>query len=179
VTQSKLLAATRSPIDALEAARDATELKLVEPIALEQLASLLADAGNRTELEATVRRLEEAAPGRPGTWYYAGVLRYLRGEFEEAVRLCERAVALDANYEPVYDLLGAARTKLNQPEAAREAFEASLRLNAHDASAYANLGLLALTVGSRDAAENYFAEALWLDPTSKTARDGLAAARER
>jgi spermidine synthase len=177
VTQSKLLAATRSTVDALEAAREASLLEPVQPMALEQLASLLADAGNRSELEATVRRMEETAPDRPGTWYYAGVLRYLRGEFEETVRLCDRAVTLDSAYAPVYDLLGAARTKLNRPEAAREAFEQSLRLNAHDASAYANLGLLALTAGNRAVAANYFAEALWLDPASRTARDGLAAAR--
>jgi len=88
-------------------------------------------------------------------------------------------LSLDREYAPVYDLIGAAHTRLNQPEKAREAFESSLRFDAHDSSAYANLGLLFLNAGNREAAVNYFAEALWLDADAKVARDGLAAALAR
>ena len=179
VTRSKLLAANGSAADALAAARDASGLTPLRPLALEQLASLLADLGlgHNAELEATVESLQKVAPEGAATWYYAGVSRFLRGQFEETVRLAERAIALDPRYAPVYDLVGAAHTKLNQPEAAREAFETSLRFNAHDSSAYTNLGLLALAAGDRAAAANYFAEALWLDPNSAAAREGLAAAQ--
>ena len=180
VARSKLLAAIGSAADALAAARDASGLTPLQPLALEQLASLLADLGDdahSAELEATVESLQKVAPEGAATWYYAGVSRFLRGQFEETVRLAERAIALDPRYAPVYDLVGAARTNLNQPEAAREAFETSLRFNAHDSSAYANLGLLALAARNRAAATNYFAEALWLDPHSPMAREGLAAAQ--
>jgi Flp pilus assembly protein TadD len=91
--------------------------------------------------------------------------------------LAERATEIDSKYAPVYDLLGAARLKLRQPSEARAAFETSLRLNAHDSSAYTNLGLLALAVGNDREAASYFAEALWLDPSSAAARQGLAQAR--
>jgi Flp pilus assembly protein TadD len=77
----------------------------------------------------------------------------------------------------VHDLLGAAYTKLSQPEKAREEFLKSLALDAHDSTAYTNLGLIELAAGNRREAANYFAEALWLVPDSETAREGLARAR--
>jgi len=78
---------------------------------------------------------------------------------------------------PVYDLAGAAYTKLGRTEDARRAFERSLTFDAHDSTAYTNLGLLALAAGDRAAARDCFAEALWLEPTSATAREGLARTR--
>jgi tetratricopeptide (TPR) repeat protein len=174
-TRSRLLAARGSLEAALDAAEQAAAITPVQPGALEQLASLLADAGDRNRLDAVVASLQAAAPERAATWYYAGAAKFLDGRFDETVRLAERALSLDRTYAPVYDLLGAAQTKLNRPAEAREAFESSLRFNAHDSSAYANLGLLAMTAGDRAAAVNYFAEALWLDPKSPVARQGLAA----
>ena len=53
-------------------------------------------------------------------------------------------------------------------------FERSLSFDAHDSTAYANLGLLALAGGDTREARRLFAEALWLDPESATARHGLA-----
>ena len=57
---------------------------------------------------------------------------------------------------------------------ARQAFEKSLSFNAHDSTAYENLGILALNAGYRAAAAKYFAEALWLAPDSQVSRQGLA-----
>jgi Flp pilus assembly protein TadD len=81
-------------------------------------------------------------------------------------------------YAAVYDLVGAAYTRLERNAAAREEFETSLRFNAHDSTAYTNLGLLELSAGNRVEAAGYFAEALWLAPDSSTARQGLAQARQ-
>lgn len=52
------------------------------------------------------------------------------------------------------------------------------RSNAHDSTAYTNLGVLALAEGRSLAARRLFAEALWLDPGSGTAREGRARSRE-
>jgi Flp pilus assembly protein TadD len=117
------------------------------------------------------------AAHRPATHYFAAVSRFLRGEAEESVGLAEHAIALDAAYAPVYDLLGAAYTKLGRPDDAREVFQISLGFDAHDSTAYTNLGLLELASGNRSAAVRYFAEALWLEPASKVASEGLARAR--
>jgi Flp pilus assembly protein TadD len=101
---------------------------------------------------------------------YAAVSRFLRNDFEGTVLLAERIIAIAPTYAPVYDLVGAAYTKLERRAAAREAFETSLRFNAHGSTAYTNLGLLELSDGNRVAAAGYFAEALWLAPDSATAR---------
>ena len=86
-------------------------------------------------------------------------------------------MAIDRHYAPVYDLLGAAHTKLGHEREARAAFETSLGFDAHDSTAYTNLGLIELAAGNRDRAARYFAEALWLVPESRTAREGLARAQ--
>ena len=57
---------------------------------------------------------------------------------------------------------------------ARAAFEKSLAFDAHDSTAYTNLGVLELGLGHRQQAAGYFAEALWLTPDSPVARQGLA-----
>ena len=50
----------------------------------------------------------------------------------------------------------------------------SLSFDAHDSTAYENLGVLELNAGNRALAAKYFAEALWLVPDSQTARQGLS-----
>jgi Flp pilus assembly protein TadD len=86
-------------------------------------------------------------------------------------------MSIDPRYAAVYDLLGAAYTRLDKPHEARAAFQKSLSFDAHDSTAYTNLGLLELADGKRQAAARYFAEALWLAPESAVAREGLARAR--
>src|SRR4029079_9161102 len=84
----------------------------------------------------------------------------IHGRIEDAVSLGERAVAADPTYSATYDLVGAAYTKLDRPAEARKASEKSLEFDAHDSTAYTNLGLLELAAGNRPAAMNFFAEAL-------------------
>jgi Flp pilus assembly protein TadD len=74
-------------------------------------------------------------------------------------------------------LIGAAYTTLNRLEPARQAFTRSLAFDAHDSTAYENLGVLELNAGNRAAAVKYFAEALWLVPESAVSREGLRRAR--
>jgi spermidine synthase len=178
VAQSKLLAATGAVDAALAAAERAAAIEPVRIEALEQEATLVADAGDALQLEAVVDRLKRAAPESAVAHYFEAVLRFLRGDVEATVASAERAIVADREYAPTYDLLGAARTKQGQTSAAREAFESSLHLNAHDSTAYTNLGVLALTEGNRRLAAGLFAEALWLDPASRTAREGLAQAKQ-
>jgi spermidine synthase len=177
VARSKLLAASGAMDAALAAAEQASSIEPVQVAALEQEATLIADAGDAVQLGLVVEQLNRIAPQRAVTHYFGAVSRFLRGDAEGTVKLAEQAVAADPAYGPTYDLLGAAQTKLGQTAAARNAFETSLRLNAHDSTAYTNLGVLELAQGNRAAAAGFFAEALWLDPASQTARQGLAEAR--
>jgi tetratricopeptide (TPR) repeat protein len=179
LARSKILAAAGASDAALAAAERAESLPGGAAAALEQQASLVADAGDAAQLDLIVSELRQRAPDAPATHYFAAVARFLRDDSRGALTLAERAIAANAGYAPVYDLAGAAHTKLGDTAAARRAFEASLGFNAHDSAAYANLGLLELTAGNRAAAADYFAEALWLDPESPLARQGLAQARGR
>jgi spermidine synthase len=174
---SKLLAGVGARAEAVDAARQAARLAQRQPEALEQLASLFAEAEDLPELEAAVDNMQRTAADRAGTYYYGAVLAFLRAQPGEAVQLALRAIAIDRNYAPVYDLLGAAYTRLGNPSEARDAFETSLRLDAHDSTAYSNLGLLHLAAGNSEPARRYFAEALWLAPDSSMAREGLARAQ--
>jgi spermidine synthase len=177
IARSRLQAAAGNPGEAVGAARRALEIAPGSAAALEQLASLHADSGDVAALEPVVDALRTAAPRAASTCYYEAVLALLKGSPEEAMRLATEATAIDPGYAPVYDLLGAAATKLGRADAARAAFERSLRFDAHDSTAYTNLGWLALAEGDRRAAIRHFAEALWLVPESRVAREGLARAR--
>ena len=177
IATSKLFAAIDADADAVAAATEASAMSPVKPEALEQLASVFADSGDGVRLEATVARLRIVAPERAATHYYAAVAQFLKGNVSEAATLASRAIAADPQYAPVYDLIGAAYTRLERPNEARAAFQKSLDFDHHDSSAYTNLGLIELAAGNRLAAANYFAEALWLAPESTTAREGLARTR--
>jgi tetratricopeptide (TPR) repeat protein len=179
VAESKLLAASGALDEAVEAAKGVRADHPSAFVALEQHASLLATIGDAEALDVVVAELRRVAPARAATAYYGAVTRMLRHDFKGAVEHATRAVALDPGYAASYDLLGAARVKLGEAAAAREAFETSLRYNRRDSTAYANLGILELEASNPEGAADYFAEALWLDPDSAVAREGLAQARSR
>lgn len=174
---SKLLAADDKRDEAIAAAREAVALAPSSPTGLVQLASLYADSADTIQLDATVAELRRIAPSTAATEYYGAVAAFLHGDAAGAVTSAQRAIALDPKYPPTYDLIGAAYTKLAQLDPAREAFQKSLAFDAHDSTAYENLGVLELNAGNRALAARYFAEALWLVPDSATARQGLTAAR--
>ena len=177
IAVSKLLAASSLKSEAVEAAVQACDERPLVPAACEQLAALHADAGDSAQLDPVVKTLRGAAPAAASTLYYTAVSAFLRGDAQAALDAAGKAIAADATYAAAYDMAGAAHTKLGQADLAAKAFQTSLRFDPHDSTAYANLGLLALAAGDKAAARNYFAEALWLTPEDRTARDGLARAR--
>jgi spermidine synthase len=174
IAASKLLAADGKRDDAIAYARAAAARSAS---GFEQLASLYADTADTVQLDTAVAELRRAAPEGAATYYYGAVARFLHGDAASAVDQAERAIAIDPNYAPTYDLIGAAYTKLGQLDSARAAFKQSLAFDAHDSTAYENLGVLELNAGNRALAAKYFAEALWLVPESPTSRQGLAQAQ--
>jgi tetratricopeptide (TPR) repeat protein len=174
---SKLLSAAALTQDAIDTATAACATQPVVPAACEQLASLHADAGNRSELERVLQTLRAVAPASAPTHYYAAVAAFLRGDPQASLDSAQQAIAANQTYAAAYDVAGAAHTKLGQGELAAQAFQTSLRFDPHDSTAYTNLGLLALAAGRMSDARNFFAEALWLTPNSQAAREGLSRAR--
>jgi Flp pilus assembly protein TadD len=178
VARSKLEAAAGQRDDALATARRATAVGPEDAAGYEQLASLYADGGDTVRLDEAVEALQQhAGPDAPATLYYRAVAALLHGNLPQAMVAAERGIGLHPRHAPLYDLAGAIYTKLGQVFRARWAFQQSLTFDAHDSTAYENLGLIALEEGDRAAARNYFAEALWLVPDSRVAREGLARTR--
>lgn len=178
IALSKLLAASGSISEAIDAAQTACAIEPVEPAALEQLASIFADLSNATELEPVVLRLAQIAPAGAHTLYFEAALRFIRSQFAEALDLLRQTVALDPSYAAAENMIGAIDAISGDFQPARDAFQAALRLNPQDSTVYSNLGLLELAAGNPDAAVAHFAEALSIDPRSETARRGLAEAKE-
>ncbi|MBI2187794.1 MAG: tetratricopeptide repeat protein [Acidobacteria bacterium] len=176
---SRLLAAAGQTDAALAAADEGLQVDPSSADAREQLASVIADLGDVTRLDPVVQVMVRDHPDRPGTLYYQAVLRFLRGEFAEALVIGERAAAADPRNARVQNLLGAAFASLGRPDRARAAFEASRAADPTDPSALANLGTFELQANNPAAAAARFAEALLLDPAYEPALAGLAEALER
>lgn len=144
--------------------------------AMDQLASLFADAGDEARLAAVVSDLQGLAPDAEPTLYYGAVLQFMRNRPQETIRLGEQLRARNARHARGLNLLGAAYATLGRHDDARRAFEASVDAAPRDPTAYANLGRLELQTGRPDVAADRFAEALTLDPANIAAQQGLAEA---
>jgi Flp pilus assembly protein TadD len=141
--------------------------------ALEQLASILSDISDATRLEPVVARLVAEAPKSTWSHYYAGSLFFMQNRLDMA----RNSVGLDPGNAKAQNLLGACLASMGQGDAARAAFEASLKADPREPGTYTNLATLELQAGNRARALQYFAEALTVDPMSQTAREGLASIR--
>ena len=120
--------------------------------ALEQLASILSDIGDAGRLEPVVQRLVKEAP--KGTWshYYAASLFFMQDRLETALQAARNAVAIDPANAKAHNLIGACLASLGQVDAARTAFETSLKADPREPGTYANLATLELQAGNRDRA---------------------------
>src|SRR5262249_41951238 len=104
---SKMQSSNDLGADALDTARQAVRLFPSDPDALEQLASVAADAGDTAQLDEALARLQTLGPARAATFYFSAVSAFIHGRVDEAVGLAERSIAADKTYAPVYDLVGA------------------------------------------------------------------------
>ena len=177
IALSRFQAATGRVQEALETALEATAITPIDFAAVEQLASLYADLGDADHLEAVVAMADRLFPGKMATRYFDAATNFMRGRLPVAIDLVKQVTASDPTRGDAQNLLGAIYASSGRPAEARTAFEAALRLNPRDSSAYTNLGLLELSGGNRAGASELFVEALSLDPGSGAARQGLANSR--
>jgi len=116
-----------------------------------------------------------AAVGRTAEYYFQqGRARFDRKEYHAAVHLLREAVKLDPS-RPQYHLhLGMAL--INNPRTRRESeqhLSKSAELDPYNAQLRAKLGMVYKDIGLPKKAENYFREALNIDPENKVARREL------
>ncbi len=171
VALSRFLASTGAVQDAARLAFGVVERQPSNVPALEQLASVLADVGDKDRLAPVVARMRAVAPDAEATRYYTASLRFLEGRADQALDEARALVAANPGYAKGQNLLGAALATLGRRDEAREAFEASLKADPRDPSTYTNLALLELEGGNQTAGLHRLAEALTLDPTAAAARE--------
>lgn len=177
VELSRALAAAAEFDKAIAAASEARRLRPADPLPAEQLASVFADMGDVNRLRPLADTLVGRFPDRDDSRYYHAVALLLEGRTAEAAEQARRLLGDSPQYGKAQNLLGTACAALKEHECARQAFEASIRLNPEDPSSHINLGVFYLESSNAAAAADAFAEALALDPASKAARSGLAQAR--
>jgi spermidine synthase len=177
VELSYLAAATGNTEDALAHANAAIGLAPGDPRPLEQLASVLADAGNADRLAPIADDLASRFRDREDGRYYQAVALMLRGRASEAADAARRLLSAAPNHAKAQNLLGAACATTGDFDCARAAFARAIEIDPRDASPHVNLGVLHLQAGDAAAAAQHFGKALALDPGSAAARQGLAATR--
>jgi tetratricopeptide (TPR) repeat protein len=174
---SRVQAVTGDVQGALQTAADALRLAPDDPRAAEQLASVLADAGDGERLAPLAEAMVVRFPDRLEARYYRATALFLRGRSQDAIDAVRQVVDARPEHTRAQSLLGAACAAIGRRDCALAAFGAAIRGNPREASAYVNAGLLSLQSGDSSAAVHYFASALTIDPSSKPAHDGLAQAR--
>src|SRR5262249_19393250 len=151
---------------AIAAATEAARLAPSDPLAAEQLASVLADAGNAERLGPLAEGLLTRFPDRVEPLYYHASALFMTGRVQAAATEIRQVIARDPRHARAQNLLGAACATLGQRECASAAFQAALDADPRDASTYVNVGLFRLQSADSAGAAEYFAEALALDPAS-------------
>ena len=143
--------------------------------ALEQLASVLSDLGDVERMRPVVARLRTEAPTSENTHYYSAALLFMENRTAQALTEAERVLTANPKHAKAHNLLGACLASLGRTRQGPRSLPGLDRApTRRDPATYSNLATLELQSGNRDRAARYFAEALTIDPTSETARRGLA-----
>jgi spermidine synthase len=176
---SRLLAAQGAIDEAVRIPLSILQTDSANIPALEQLASVLSDAGDGERLAPVVARLTASAPTSTWAHYYAAALFFIQQRPADTLREARLAVSADPANAKAHNLVGASLASLGQRDQARAAFEASLKADPRDPGTYTNLATLELQGGNVARARQFFAEALTIDPSLESARQGLLSLSSR
>ena len=177
VELSHVMAALGDAEAAIAAARDAALIDPSSAAPLEQLASIFADLGDTARLTSAADELVSRFPAREEGRYYRAAALFLAGRANDAESAVRTLLNANPRHAKGQNLLGIVCAALENHECARMAFAASMDLDPRDSSVYVNLGYLNLERGNPATAVELFSEALTIDATSETARQGLENAR--
>ena len=92
IALSALEAATGALVAAVAAAKEACLIEPIQPEALDQLASVYADAGDAASLDPVVDELRRRFPARANTRYYDAAAKFLHGDLPAASRLAAKSI---------------------------------------------------------------------------------------
>ena len=177
VELSHALATLGNVEEAIAAAMDAARIDPDSAEPLEQLASIFADVGDAMQLAPIADQLMKRFPTRDEGRYYQAAALFLAGRATDAERPIRSLLSANPRHAKGQNMLGVVCASLGNHECALAAFAAALELDPRDPSVYVNLAYLRVERGDAAAAAQLFSEALAIDTTSETARQGLANAR--
>ena len=177
VELSRLLATMGHAELAASTASEAVRIAPDDPAAMEQLASVYADAGDAAGLTQVAETLVSKFPSREKSHYYHANALFLNGRIREAMEEARTVVAGNPKDSRAQNLLGVSCANLGLKDCALAAFTAALAVDPRDPATYVNLGVFHLQAANPAAAVQYFSVALTLDHASDPARQGLAEAQ--
>ncbi len=144
-----------------ESARKSLELNPDDPEALIQLSSVLDRAGQHEVSEKTLRDLLQREPDNATALNNLGYFMVERGVgYQEALKLIERAVAIDPIQGSFLDSLGWAHFKLGNTEKAREYLEKALIYAGRNSTIHEHLGDVLREAGRVAEARKHWEKAL-------------------
>ena len=120
------------------------------------------------------QRLVKEAPKSAWSHYYAASLFFLQSRHDLALQAARNAVAIDPAHAKAHNLIGACLAIMGQPRRGAHGLRGLAQGRPARAGHLHQPRDLELQAGNRDLRDRYFAEALTVDPTSQSARDGLA-----
>lgn len=135
-----------------------------ELMALFGRALALHQAGRLTEAEPVYGQVLQAQPRHFDSLHLLGVIRYQRGEYQEAVRLIEAALKINPNAAVAHNNLGNALKDLGRPTEALASYDRSIELKPDYADAFYNRGNLLRALARADDAVASYDRAVALRP---------------
>ncbi len=117
--------------------------------------------------------LNPTAQDLASIYVYMGICLKDTEQYEEALKILEKAEQIDSERTDVYNLKGFCNFKLKNHEKAIECFQKAIKLDPGSAIDYANIASNYRDMGNKEQAVAYYQMALALDPTIEFARINL------
>ena len=114
------------------------------------------------------------SPGKTRGMLHLGVALEEDGQFDEALRVYNRALAIEPENQEIYYDMGVVYGKLKQNNKAFEAYRKALELNPANANAHNNLGALYANNRNYDLALEEFQAVIEIEPNNSKAHNNLS-----
>ena len=134
----------------------------------------LHQSGRIAEAEKIYRSILQQQPDHPGASHLLGVIRQQQGDYQAALDLIGRAIAINPNKAVYRNNYGAVLLSLERFAEAEESFRRALTICPRYPDALANLGMAQAARGEETAAETSLRQAIQIQPWHRDATVRLA-----
>ncbi len=137
-------------------------------------ASLVARQGELEKAEALWKQVTEAAPNDWRAYVAQGLQLSFSQKYAEAVEAEKKAIAINPNAGPAYNMLGYSYLNLGDNAQAVEALKKYASMMPNEPNPHDSLGEAMMASGDLAGAEGEFKQALTLSPSFHIAHEGVA-----